>query len=44
MESDDGLYGALAGHVVELHRVGSAYAPRYLADATQHGASVGRLL
>jgi hypothetical protein len=24
--------------------VGSAFAPRWLADATQHGASVGRLL
>jgi 2,4-dienoyl-CoA reductase-like NADH-dependent reductase (Old Yellow Enzyme family) len=44
MESDDSLYHALAGRVGELHRVGSAFAPRYLLDATQHGASVGRLL
>jgi hypothetical protein len=44
MESDDALHGALAGRVPELHRVGSAFAPRWLADATQHGASVGRLL
>lgn len=44
MESDDSLYQALAGRVDELHRVGSAFAPRYLLDATQHGASVGRLL
>ncbi len=44
MESDDGLHHALAGRVAELHRVGSAFVPRYLADATQHGASVGRLL
>ena len=44
MESDDALHRALAGRVPELHRVGSAYAPRWLADATQHGASLGRLL
>jgi 2,4-dienoyl-CoA reductase-like NADH-dependent reductase (Old Yellow Enzyme family)/thioredoxin reductase len=44
MESDDALYRALAGRVADLHRVGSAFAPRHLADATQHGASVGRLL
>jgi 2,4-dienoyl-CoA reductase-like NADH-dependent reductase (Old Yellow Enzyme family)/thioredoxin reductase len=44
MESDDALYHALAGRVPELHRVGSAFAPRYLLDATQHGASVGRLV
>jgi len=44
MESDGELYGGLVGRVPELHRIGSAFAPRYLADATQHGASVGRLL
>jgi 2,4-dienoyl-CoA reductase-like NADH-dependent reductase (Old Yellow Enzyme family)/thioredoxin reductase len=44
MESDGGLYHALVGRVPELHRIGSAFAPRYLAEATQHGASVGRLL
>jgi hypothetical protein len=44
MESDDDLHGALVGRVPELFRIGSAFAPRYLAEATQHGASVGRLL
>jgi NADPH-dependent 2,4-dienoyl-CoA reductase/sulfur reductase-like enzyme len=44
MESDDGLYRALEHRVAELYCVGSAFAPRYLVEATQHGASVGRLL
>ena len=44
MESDDALHRTLSGRVPELHRVGSAFAPRYLADATLHGASIGRLL
>jgi len=41
---DDRLYRALRGKVPELYVVGSAFAPRGLAEATQHGASVGRLL
>jgi hypothetical protein len=44
MESDAELHQALVGRVPELYRIGSAFAPRYLAEATQHGASVGRLL
>jgi thioredoxin reductase len=41
---DDRLYGALKGKVKELHLVGSAFAPRRLVDATQHGATIGKLL
>jgi 2,4-dienoyl-CoA reductase-like NADH-dependent reductase (Old Yellow Enzyme family)/thioredoxin reductase len=38
------LHKALAGKVKELYLVGSAFAPRRLAEATQHGAEVGRRL
>ena len=41
---NDGLFAALRPVVPEIHLVGSAFAPRGLADATLHGASVGRLL
>jgi NADPH-dependent 2,4-dienoyl-CoA reductase/sulfur reductase-like enzyme len=41
---NDGVYRALEGQVPERHLAGSAFAPRGLADATLHGASVGRLL
>lgn len=44
MESDDMLARLLKGRVNELYNVGSSFAPRYMADATQHGANVGRLL
>ena len=44
MASDDALHRALKHRVAELYCVGSAFAPRYLAEATQHGAAVGRLL
>lgn len=44
MASDDALYRALERRVPETYCVGSAFAPRYLAEATQHGAAVGRLL
>ncbi|MBM4267070.1 MAG: FAD-dependent oxidoreductase [Deltaproteobacteria bacterium] len=43
-EADDALYHELEGTVPELYRIGSAFAPRSIADATQHGASVARLL
>lgn len=43
-ESDDRLYRELKGSVSEIYLVGSAFAPRLVADATQHGANVGRLL
>lgn len=43
-ESEDRLYHELKGQVPEHHLVGSAFAPRLVADATQHGAHVGRLL
>ncbi len=39
---DSHLYSTLKGKVKELYLVGSAFAPRRLADATQHGAEVGR--
>ncbi|MBM4242743.1 MAG: FAD-dependent oxidoreductase [Deltaproteobacteria bacterium] len=44
MASDDALYRALKHRVAEIYCVGSAFAPRYVAEATQHGAAVGRLL
>lgn len=44
MASDDALYRALKHRVAELYCVGSAFAPRYVAEATQHGAAVGRLI
>jgi len=44
MESDDRLARGLKGRVAELHNVGSSFAPRFVAEATQHGANVGRLL
>jgi len=44
MESEDRLARSLKGRVAELHNVGSSFAPRFLAEATQHGANVGRLL
>jgi hypothetical protein len=43
-QSDDRLYHELQGRVAERYLVGSAFAPRLVADATQHGANVGRLL
>ena len=43
-QSDDGLYHELKGKVAELHRIGSAFAPRGIAEATQHGAAVARLI
>ena len=44
MESEDRLARSLKGRVAELYNVGSSFAPRFLAEATQHGANVGRLL
>ncbi len=44
MEADDGLARALRDRVPELYNVGSSFAPRFIAEATQHGANVGRLL
>ncbi len=44
MESDDLLARALKGRVAELYNVGSSFAPRFMAEATQHGANVGRLV
>jgi hypothetical protein len=44
MESDDRLARDLKGRVAALHNVGSSFAPRFVAEATQHGANVGRLL
>ena len=41
---NDALYAELRAAVPEIHLVGSAFAPRGLAEATLHGASVGRLL
>jgi len=41
---DSQLGTALKGKVKELYLVGSAFAPRRLAEATQHGAEVGRRL
>ncbi len=43
-QSDDALYRELKGRVPELFLVGSAFAPRQIADATQHAASVARLI
>ena len=43
-QSDDRLYHEMKGQVGERYLVGSAFAPRLIADATQHGANVGRLL
>ncbi|MDG2303518.1 MAG: FAD-dependent oxidoreductase [Candidatus Binatia bacterium] len=43
-QSEDSLYRELKGKVPELYLVGSAFAPRQIADATQHGASVARLI
>jgi len=43
-QPDDRLYRALKGVVPELYLIGAAFAPRRLVEATQHGASVGRLL
>ncbi|MFI5394268.1 MAG: FAD-dependent oxidoreductase [Candidatus Binatia bacterium] len=39
---DSQLHRMLRDKVKELYVVGSAFAPRRLADATQHGAEVGR--
>ncbi len=44
MESDDVLARSLKGKVTELYNVGSSFAPRFMAEATQHGANVGRLI
>jgi pyruvate/2-oxoglutarate dehydrogenase complex dihydrolipoamide dehydrogenase (E3) component len=44
MESEDGLARALKGRVSELYNVGSSFAPRFMAEATQHGANVGRMI
>lgn len=44
MESDDGLARSLRGRVAELYNVGSSFAPRFMAEATQHGANVARLV
>lgn len=44
MESDDALARSLKGRVPELYNVGSSFAPRFMAEATQHGANAGRLL
>jgi len=41
---DDQLYRALKGTVAELYVVGAAFAPRRLMEATQHGATVGKVL
>jgi 2,4-dienoyl-CoA reductase-like NADH-dependent reductase (Old Yellow Enzyme family)/thioredoxin reductase len=43
-QADDRLYRELQGRVGALYLVGSAFAPRLVADATQHGANVGRML
>lgn len=43
-EANDAVHRSLVGRVPELFLVGSAFAPRQIADATQHGASVARLL
>lgn len=44
MEADDVLARSLEGRVPESYNVGSSFAPRFMAEATQHGANVGRLL
>ena len=44
MESDDHLAHSLKGRVAEIYNVGSSFAPRFMAEATQHGANVGRLI
>ena len=44
MESDDALSRDLKGRVGEIYNVGSSFAPRFIAEATQHGANVGRLI
>ncbi len=44
MQSDDSLARDLKGRVPELYNVGSSFAPRFMAEATQHGANVGRLV
>ncbi len=44
LESDDSLARSLKGRVGELFNVGSSFAPRFMAEATQHGANAGRLI
>ncbi len=44
MESEDSLARSLKGQVDEVYNVGSSFAPRFMAEATQHGANVGRLV
>ena len=39
-----GDWKQLTGKVKELYLVGSAFAPRRLNEATQHGAEIGRRL
>jgi len=41
---DDSLYQALKGKVKAVYLAGSAFTPRRLAEATQHGANLGMLL
>ncbi|MBI4517612.1 MAG: FAD-dependent oxidoreductase [Deltaproteobacteria bacterium] len=43
-QGDNGLYRALKGRVPELYLVGSAFAPRRLVEATQHGARIGKMI
>jgi 2,4-dienoyl-CoA reductase-like NADH-dependent reductase (Old Yellow Enzyme family)/thioredoxin reductase len=42
--SESSLYRELKDRVDECYLVGSAFAPRLVAEATQHGANVARLL